>query len=409
MYKFRKIGSRQVNQNSNDFHNYRSVVFPFAIAETLVWAAYFYSFPAFLPIWENDLGFSRASLTGAFTISLLVSALLSPLIGRLIDQGYGRFVFAGSAALASLMLLLLSGTTQIWQFYFIWVIIGISMSGSLYDACFAILTYSLGNKAKRAITLITIAAGFAGTVSFTSAHLLSELYGWRTAILIFSLTVALVCVPLILYGSKYTEQQSKLNAAVPSKRIKDALFIVKAPSFWFIGIAFFLISINHGIVLSHMLPIFKERGLTVGVAVLMASLLGPMQVVGRLAMLIIENHVSIFAICIASFTAMFIAGLVLYFGSAVVGLIFLFVVAQGCGYGVVIITRPMIIAQLLGRNDFGVVAGLLAMGFLIGTAVAPSLGSLLWLNGGYDLVILVAICIPILAVVSLIGAWRYQS
>lgn len=69
----------------------------------------------------------------------------------------------------------------------------------------------------------------------------------------------------------------------------------------------------------------------------------------------------------------------------------------------------MVIAQLLGRNDFGVVAGLLAMGFLVGTAVAPSLGSLLWLNGGYDLVILVAICLPILAVVSLIGAWRYQS
>ena len=37
---------------------------PLAIAETLVWAAFYYSFPAFLPAWEADLGWSRAVLSG---------------------------------------------------------------------------------------------------------------------------------------------------------------------------------------------------------------------------------------------------------------------------------------------------------------------------------------------------------
>ena len=78
MGKFKKIESKEAHENSNAIYDYRRVVFPFAVAETLVWAAYFYSFPAFLPIWEKDLGFSKASLTGAFTLSLLVSALLSP-------------------------------------------------------------------------------------------------------------------------------------------------------------------------------------------------------------------------------------------------------------------------------------------------------------------------------------------
>ncbi len=409
MEKPGQIELKQTDKNLCFDQSYRRVVFPFAIAETLVWATYFYSFPAFLPTWEQDLGFSKASLTGAFTLSLFVSALLSPAIGRLIDQGYGRIVFASSAALASLMLFLLSGVTQIWQFYFIWFVIGIAMSGSLYDACFAIVTYSLGGNARRAITLITLAAGFAGTVSFPSAHLLSELFGWRTAILLFALTVAFVCVPLILYGSSYADKQSKLNAPKPSKNIKDALAIVKAPSFWFIGITFFLISINHGIIISHMLPIFYERGLSAGAAVLMAALMGPMQVAGRLVMITIENRVTVFAICIASLTAIFVAGWAIYFGSAAISLIFLFVFAQGSGYGVVMIIRPTVIAELLGRRDFGIVAGLLAMGFVIGTAVAPILGSLLWLNGGYDLVIFVAICIPVLAALSLIGAWRHQS
>ena len=97
--------------------NFGRIVFPFALAETLVWAAYFYSFPAFLPIWEAELGFSKANLTGAFTLSLVVSAVLSPTVGRLIDNGNGRAVFAGGAALASAMLCLLSQATEIWQFY----------------------------------------------------------------------------------------------------------------------------------------------------------------------------------------------------------------------------------------------------------------------------------------------------
>ena len=84
--------------------NFGHIVFPFALAETLVWAAYFYSFPAFLPIWEEELGFSKANLTGTFTLSLVVSAVLSPAVGRLIDKGYGRAVFAGGAALASAMI-----------------------------------------------------------------------------------------------------------------------------------------------------------------------------------------------------------------------------------------------------------------------------------------------------------------
>ena len=42
---------------------YTQIVIPFAIIETIVWAAYFYSFPAFLQTWESNLGFSRTVLT----------------------------------------------------------------------------------------------------------------------------------------------------------------------------------------------------------------------------------------------------------------------------------------------------------------------------------------------------------
>ena len=61
-----------------------------ALGETLVWAGLFYSFPALLPHWERDLGWSKTTLSGAFTLALVASAAAAPFAGRLVDRGRGR-------------------------------------------------------------------------------------------------------------------------------------------------------------------------------------------------------------------------------------------------------------------------------------------------------------------------------
>ena len=74
--------------------NQRSIWY-LAIAETLVWAGMFYSFPALILQWENDLGWSKTEISATFTTALIVSALTAPLAGRLIDLGYGRTLLTG--------------------------------------------------------------------------------------------------------------------------------------------------------------------------------------------------------------------------------------------------------------------------------------------------------------------------
>jgi hypothetical protein len=54
------------------WHN-RCIVWPLALAQALVWAAMYYSFPALLLAWERDLGWSKAELSGAFTVALVTS------------------------------------------------------------------------------------------------------------------------------------------------------------------------------------------------------------------------------------------------------------------------------------------------------------------------------------------------
>ena len=86
------------------------IVWPLALAETIVWAGMFYSFPALLLVWERDLGWSKTELSGAFTLALALSALLAPVAGRLIDRSLGHLVLTGSAALGAASLALLAST-----------------------------------------------------------------------------------------------------------------------------------------------------------------------------------------------------------------------------------------------------------------------------------------------------------
>ena len=107
------------------------------------------------------------------------------------------------------MLLLLSEVTEVWQFYAVWFGLGIAMSGSIYEACFAIITHSLGGNAKRAITIVTLIAGFSGTISFSSSHFLIENFGWCWAIIVFGFVVGLICTPLVIYSSNMQNSNPK--------------------------------------------------------------------------------------------------------------------------------------------------------------------------------------------------------
>src|SRR3546814_8640021 len=134
-----------------------------SIAQTIVWAGLFYSFPALILRWETDFGWAKAELTGAVTLSIALSAVLSPLAGRLIDCGLGPQVLAGGALAGGLCIGLVGLVQSLWQFYALWCLLGVAIAFCLYDACFAVVVRAVGSYARRPITLITLAAGPAET------------------------------------------------------------------------------------------------------------------------------------------------------------------------------------------------------------------------------------------------------
>ena len=388
---------------------FRQIVWPLAIAETIVWAAMFYSFPALILVWERDLGWSKTELSGAFTLSLVAAAVLAPVVGRLIDHGFGRFVLTGCTLAGAVLLVLLSTVTELWQFYVIWLGLGIAMSGTLYEACFAVLTRTMGPRAKRAITLVTLIAGFAGTVSFPSAYVLVGFVGWRGAVVVFAVVVAFIAAPLIWWGVSLAEQSSESKMHPVSRGTGEALRVLRSATFWLLAISFAMIALEHGILLTHLLPLLDERGIQAETAILAASMIGPMQVAGRLAMIAAERHVTILTIAAASYVAMGIAALSLLGAGAIPVLLVAFVLFQGSGYGVTSIVRPVVTAEFLGRKNFGVISGLLALPFIAATAAAPTIAAFVWETGGYDRVIMLAIVAAGVGLVSILLAASLTS
>ncbi len=384
-------------------HIYRTIIWPFAIAETILWAASYYAFPAFLLQWEAEFGWSKTALVSALTTALVLSALSAPIVGRLIDRGYAKIVFTTCSITASILLVLLSWVTEFWQFFTLWACLGLVMSGMLYEACFSVLTRALGSDAKRAITLVTLLAGLAGTLSFPAAYYLSALIGWRSALLIYAAAVATISLPLVWTACTNADRHHALNLVAATLQATTVKSVLRTASFWLLAFALMTTAISHGAIIPHLLPILAEYKVDPDTAVFAAAMIGPMQVTGRLAMMAGERHVSIFAIGNVSFIAMSIAALALLYTGSVEGLLILFVILQGAANGVISIVKPVIILKVHGRSGFGTTSGMIAVPFLLGFAFGPTLAAMIWDIGGYTMVLKLTFATTLFGLLALLS------
>lgn len=383
------------------------ITLPLAVAQTVIWASIFYIFPALLPTWERNTDWTKTELTGAFTLSLLIAALTSPLAGRLIDRGLGRELMLGGTLLSIACLSALSQVQTLTQFYVVWLIMGFSMSASLYEPCFANLIRHLTDKAKPTITRITLLAGLAGTVAFPTAHWLTSMMDWQQAVMVFAAGVTLTTLPLTALGLTRLQNQfpiSKPPVTEPRKRPPYTLV------FWFLAIAFLIISFVHGMIITHLLPLLAERSVPVASAVLIASCIGPMQVFGRLVMVATERHVSTQVTNMACFLGMAIGVTALTFAGSSLLMIGLFVLVHGSAYGVNSIVRPVLTREVLGSRNFGEISGRIGGLSILGTAIAPFTGSLIWQFAGYTTMLVLSVILLLVGIGLLQAAiWRGRS
>ncbi len=357
-----------------------------AVSQTLVWAGLFYIFPASLLRWETALGWSKLDLTLAITIATLAAAAGSPLAGRIIDAGRGPVLMGLCTALGGLGIVLLSQVSQLWQFYTIWFLVGCMLSGSLYDACFALVTHTRGAGAKQGIVVITLVAGFAGTVSFPTVHVLSQAMGWRVATAIMGVTVIGLVAPMQYLGARAL-QRGRIPPPPCHGAPEPGHAFLRRPVFWLLGLGWAMLALVHGATLHHLLSILAERDIAPATAVLAASGIGPTQVAGRIAMVATQRHLGHHAFALIAFAMLGGAVLLLNMAGSNIALVGAFVLLFGSAWGTVSILRPVLARDILGEENFGAKSGSLALIFLTAASGAAWFGALIWSVGGYTLML----------------------
>ncbi len=373
-------------------------LYALATGQTICWVGLYYSFAALLLSWERDLGWAKTDLTLGLTIAVLIAAVMAPLAGRMTDADGGRWMLTLGALAGAGALGLLATVTTRYEFLVVWALIGIAQGLCLYESCFAFMTRVLGADAPGAILRLTLVAGFASPISFTVGATAAEVYGWQVAVLGYAVAIAVLGAPLHFIGATLlrsvtptSTDTTSVVSAEPANVKKAVRIALGKPTFWLMALAFPLIALNHGILLNHIIPLLVERGTTQATAITAASIIGPMQVVGRLLVFRFEGRATMLTITFISIGGLIAASALLLVAGVDTILVFAFAATQGAAYGLVSILRPTVIADTLGRDGFGSIAGWLAVPYLTGYAVAPYVGALLWAVGGYDLAVLMAL------------------
>ena len=353
-----------------------------AVGQTLGFATLYYIYGALLVSIEAETGWDRPGLAIGLTLALLVSAAAVPLTGRLVDKGLGAEMLSGGAALGGLALLALSQAQSLTHWYLAWSAIGLAMSACLYDTCFAFLTRRLGPAARPAIIRVTLVAGLASTLAFPLGAVLADNFGWRVAVITFGLMQMLLTAPLHFYAGLRLRRRERLGGPKLADGKGALAAALRQAQFWFLAGAFGLAWMNHSMLVSYFIPLFTGLGATKTVAVAVASTVGPFQVVGRLALMLRGERIHILFSTRASLIGMTLASVILMAAGLALPLLFLFAVVQGAGIGMMSILRPVLIAEVLGRDGFGAISGGIAAVPLVANAAAPFTGALLLEAGG---------------------------
>src|SRR6266699_4720781 len=192
------------------------------VTEILAWGAIFYPPVLTVPLIADERGWSMSFAMGGFSLALLTAGLVSPRVGRLIARHGGHRVMPIGSLLGALALALLVYVEHPAAYLAVWMLLGVATAATLYDPAFATLGRIFGLRARRPITALTLAGGFASTVSWPVTHVLLDAVGWQGTYLIFAAVLALVAAPLHAFALPRT----RANVAASSDQPVQAPSVV---------------------------------------------------------------------------------------------------------------------------------------------------------------------------------------
>lgn len=359
-----------------------------AVTETVSWGILYYGFSVFLVPMEKALDATRTQLSGSFSLALVLAALAAIPVGRWIDRHGARGLMTLGSILATGLVLAWSQVQTLPALYLVFGGIGLISAMVLYEPAFTVITAWFHRRRRQALTLLTLVAGLASTIFIPLSNWLLEMHGWRAALVILAIILAVITIPLHALVLRRRPQDMGLepdgaftnhaedqptHPTVTSVPAREAL---RSASFGMLTAAFVLSS-GAGVAIGvHFIPYLLGHGYSGAFAATAAGLIGLMQLPGRALYAPLSRWIPRRWLGAAIFASQGVALLILIGVRSLSG-VYAFAILFGMTNGVLTLARAASVADFFGPTHYGNINGVLGLWTTLARAAGPT--GLAWL------------------------------
>jgi MFS family permease len=385
------------------------------------------AFSLMFPPIVDEFGWDRGLAAGAFSFGFLVSAAISPVLGRLMDARGPRFVIEGGVLVCTAGLL---GATLIatpWQLdASLGLLVGMGANCMTYSVHSQFLPNWFVRRRALAIGIAFSGVGVGSMLLLPWLQAIILHQGWRSACWTLGIVTLAVLLPINLIVTKRPEDLGLLpdgdrhdaTGAAPKGKsnVVDAEWVstdwtvaraVRTARFWWLALSYFCGGYVWYAVQIHQTKYLVEIGFTPMQAAWSLGLVALVAIPGQIALGGLSDRYGreiVWAVSCAGFAVCY--GLLLALAAAPSEpLLYLMVLAQGgLGYAVATTMGP-IVAEIFEGKSFGTIFSLLMTALIGGGAVGPLMTGLLhdWM-GDYVIAWWIGIGLSVACAVTVVAA-----
>jgi MFS family permease len=338
------------------------------------------SFGVFNVALLDAFGWSRGATAGIFSIVLSVDALLSPVVGHLLDRyGTQRIAIAGCLSLI-VGLLLSSQVTALWQLYISFgliLAIGFTFAG-MVPHIFLISEWFSSNRAS-AIGIVYAGTGVGIMLLAPLSEWLISGYGWGRALQIYSAIVFFLLLPMVgvfyrhgPHGEKLRQHGARKDAG-PQWSAKLAL---KSLQFWLLFVARIAAASGTTVIVTHQVAHVVDVGFSKLLSASIFGLAGITSSFGRVIFGFIADRLSkqaAYSLNIAM-TVVGVGALMILRDPSQAWLLYVYVIFFGIGFGSRAVIFSALTADIFSGKGFGSILGYSTVAVGVGGAMGSYLG-----------------------------------
>ncbi len=386
------IGEESLLSQAGPFHarlyyGWR-IVGVLAVTELISFGVLYYAFSALLVSMQRELGWSLTVLTGGFSVALLVSGLVAPLVGHWVDRRGARLLMTTGSIAATGAVLAWSRVETVPGYFAVWLVLGLAMAAVFYDPAFTVITAWFIRLRGRALLVLTITGGFASTIFLPLTDLLARSLGWRQALVVLAGVLAVGTIaPHFLVLRRRPEDLGLLPDGAVARTVMpqgiaditraepapgvDVRSAMREPAFWWLVGAFVFSTLTTTAVTVHLVAFLMEQGHASSFAALIAGAYGLFSVTGRIVVTAAGRFVSGSRMTVMVFGMQALAIFILVVGGRGSGGVLLFIVLFGASTGALTLARATIVADYFGRRSYGAISGTISLFSTLSRAAAP--------------------------------------